>query len=116
MYNKLRRVKGIFKRKLSGVSDGAGGLGGVTYSSYTTNLTFKNASPFYGTFGGSKKIESNQFVSNQSFACSIRYRNDFYPQITDILVINGLEYAISDIIDKDFLRQEVTFNVTRTID
>lgn len=116
MYNKLRRVKGTFKRKLSGVSDGAGGLNGVTYSSYTTNLIFKEASPFYGTYGGVRKIESGQFVNNQSFDCAIRYRAEFYPQINDILTINEVDYAISDIIDKNFENREVTFKITRTID
>jgi hypothetical protein len=116
MYNKLRRLKGTFKRKLSGVSDGAGGLGGITYSSYTTSIYFKEASPFYGNFGGIRKMEGGQYVTNQSFDCSIRYRSAFFPQVTDILVVDNVEYAISDIIDKNFMNQEVTFKVTRTVD
>lgn len=116
MYNKLRRVKGTFKRKLSGVSDGAGGLNGITYSSYTTNISFKEASPYYGTYGGIRKIEGGQFVNNQSFECSMRYRGAFFPQITDILTINDVDYAISDVVDKNFEKREVTFKITRTID
>lgn len=116
MYSKLRRVKGTFKRKLAGVSDGAGGLSGVTYSSHTTSVAFKPASPFYGTYGGIRKMEGGKFVNNQSFDCFMRYRDDFYPKITDILTINDVDYSISDIVNVDFKNKQLTFKVTRTVD
>lgn len=116
MFNKLKRIKGTFKRKLSGVPDGAGGLSGVTYSSYTTSIFFEPTSSFYGNYGGIRKIESSQFVTNQSFQGSMRYRSAFIPKTTDILEINGVNYAISDIVDPDFQKRYLTFKATTTRD
>lgn len=116
MFNKLKRIKGTFKRKLSGVSDGAGGLSGVTYSSYTTSVYFAPTSSFYGNYGGVRKIESGQFVTNQSFEGQMRYRADFTPKTTDILEIDGVDYAISDIINPDMQKRVITFKATRTND
>jgi hypothetical protein len=116
MYNKLSRVKGIFKRKLSGTSDGAGGLSGVTYSSYTTSIYFSETSSFYGNYGGIRNIESANFGTNQSFEGKMRYRTEFIPRTTDILEVRGIEYAISNIIDADFTKKYLTFKAARRSD
>lgn len=116
MYNKLNRIKGTFQRKLSGVSDGAGGLSGVTYSSYTTNIYFAETSSFYGNYGGIRNIESSKFGVNQSFEGEMRYRNSFIPKVTDILVVNGVEYTLSNIIDLDLQKIKLTFKATRRSD
>lgn len=116
MYNKLNRIKGTFKRKLSATSDGAGGLNGVTYSSYTTNIYFAETSSFYGNYGGIRNIESGNFATNQSFEGKMRYRNEFIPKTTDILEVNGIEYALSNIIDADFTNLWLTFKAARRRD
>lgn len=116
MYNKLHRIKGTFKRLLSGVPDGAGGLGGITYSSYTTSINFRETSPFYGNYGGIRNLESDNFATNQSFEGSMRYRSEFTPKTTDILEVNGIEYALSNIINVDFLNKEITFKASRRYD
>jgi hypothetical protein len=116
MYNKLNRIKGTFKRKLSATSDGAGGLNGVTYSSYTTSIYFAETSSFYGNYGGIRNIESGNFATNQSFEGKMRYRNEFIPKTTDILEVNGIEYAISNIMDADFTKQYLTFKAARRRD
>jgi len=116
MYNRLNRIKGTFKRKLSGTPDGAGGLSGVTYSSYTTNIYFAETSSFYGNYGGIRNIESSKFGVNQSFEGEMRYRNSFIPRTTDILEVNGVDYALSNIIDPDFTKTKLTFKATRRND
>lgn len=113
MYNKLNRLKGTFKRKLSGTPDGAGGLNGVTYSSYTTSIYFSQTSSFYGNYGGIRNIESSQFGVNQSFEGEMRYRDAFIPTVDDILEVNGVEYTISDIIDPDFRKHKLVFKATK---
>jgi len=116
MYNRLNRLKGTFKRKLSGTPDGAGGLGGVTYSSYTTSVYFKETSSFYGNYGGIRNIESDKFGVNQSYEGEMRYRDAFIPRTTDILVINDVEYTISSIIDPDLTKTRLKFQATRRND
>lgn len=113
MYNRLNRIKGTFKRKLSGTPDGAGGLSGVTYSSYTTSIYFTETSSFYGNYGGIRNIESSKFGVNQSFEGEMRYRNAFIPRTTDILEVNGVDYALSNIIDPDFTKTKLTFKATK---
>jgi hypothetical protein len=113
MYNKLNRIKGTFKRKLSGVPDGAGGLAGVTYSSYTTSIYFAETSSFYGNYGGIRNIESASFGTNQSFEGKMRYRSAFIPRTTDILEVNGVEYALSNIMDADFQKEYLTFKAAK---
>lgn len=116
MYSKYNRRKGTFKRKLSATSDGAGGLSALTYSSYTTSLYFNEISPFYGNYGGIRNLESGNFATNQSFEGKMRYRSEFFPKTTDVLVIDNLEYAISNVIDVDNMHKEVTFKATRRND
>lgn len=116
MYNKLNRIKGIFKRKLTATSDGAGGLLGLTYSSYTTSIYFAETSSFYGNYGGIRNIESASFGTNQSFEGKMRYRAEFIPKTTDILEVKGVEYAISNIIDSDFTKKYLTFKASRRSD
>lgn len=113
MYNKLNRIKGTFKRKLSGTPDGAGGLGGVVYSTYTTSIYFAPTSSFYGNYGGIRNIESGNFGTNQSFEGSMRYRDAFTPRTTDILEVNGIEYALSNVLDTDFTKREITFKAAK---
>jgi hypothetical protein len=116
MYNKLNRIKGTFKRKLSATSDGAGGLNGITYSSYTTSIYFGETSSFYGNYGGIRNIESGNFATNQSFEGKMRYRSEFIPKTTDILEVNGIEYAISNIMDSDFKKLWISFKAARRRD
>lgn len=116
MYSRLNRLKGTFKRKLSGTSDDAGGLSGVTYSSYTTSIYFKETSSFYGNYGGIRNIESSQFGVNQSFEGEMRYRSAFVPTVNDILEVNGVDYTISDIIDPDFTKTKLVFKATKRND
>lgn len=116
MFNKLNRIKGTFKRKLSATSDGAGGLNGVTYSSYTTSIYFAETSSFYGNYGGIRNIESGNFATNQSFEGKMRYRNEFIPKTTDILEVNGIEYALSNIMDADFTKLWLTFKAAKRRD
>lgn len=116
MYNRLNRIKGTFKRKLSGISDGAGGLSGVTYSIYTTSIYFAETSSFYGNYGGIRNIESSKFGVNQSFEGEMRYRAAFVPKVTDILEVNGVEYTLSNITDPDLQKIKLTFKATRRSD
>lgn len=116
MYKKLNRLKGTFKRKLGGTSDGAGGLAGVAYSSYTTSIYFAETSSFYGNYGGVRNIESGNFGTNQSFEGKMRYRSEFIPMTTDILEVNGIEYAISNVMDSDFKKMWLTFKAARRRD
>lgn len=116
MYNKLKRVKGVFKRKLSGTSDGAGGISALTYSTYTTNIYFKETSSFYGNYGGIRNMQAGQFATDQSFEGEMRYRDAFIPKTTDVLEVNGIEYALSNIIDPDFKKQRLTFKASRRVD
>lgn len=116
MFNKLNRIKGTFKRKLSATSDGAGGLNGVTYSSYTTSIYFAETSSFYGNYGGIRNIESGNFATNQSFEGKMRYRSEFIPKTTDILEVNGIEYALSNIMDADFTKLWLTFKAAKRRD
>jgi hypothetical protein len=116
MYNRLNRIKGTFKRKLSGTSDGAGGLAGVTHSSYTTSIYFAETSSFYGNYGGIRNIESSKFGVNQSFEGEMRYRESFIPKTTDILEVRGVEYTLSNIIDPDLSKIRLTFKATKRSD
>jgi hypothetical protein len=116
MYNKLNRIKGTFKRKLGATSDGAGGLNGITYSSYTTSIYFAETSSFYGNYGGVRNIESSNFGTNQSFEGKMRYRSEFIPKTTDILEVNGVEYALSNIMDSDFTKMWLSFKAARRRD
>lgn len=116
MYSKYNRRKGTFKRKLSATPDGAGGMSSLSYSSYTTSLYFNETSSFYGNYGGIRNIESANFATNQSFEGKMRYRSDFFPRTTDILVIDNIEYAISNVIDVDNMHKEVTFKASRRHD
>lgn len=116
MYNKLNRLKGTFKRKLSATPDGAGGLSALTYSSYTTNIYFAETSSFYGNYGGIRNIESSKFGVNQSFEGEMRYRDAFIPITTDILEVKGVEYTISNIIDPDLTKTKLVFKATKRSD
>jgi hypothetical protein len=91
-------------------------LSGLTYSSYTTSIYFAETSSFYGNYGGIRNIESGNFATNQSFEGKMRYRAEFIPRTTDILEVNGIEYAISNIMDSDFTKKHITFKAARRRD
>lgn len=116
MYNQLKRIKGLFKRPLSGTADGAGGKSAMTYSTYTTSIYFAETSSFYGNYGGIRNIESGNFATNQSFEGKMRYRTAFIPRTTDILEVEGIEYALSNIMDPDFKKNELTFKAAKRRD
>jgi hypothetical protein len=46
----------------------------------------------------------------------MRYRAEFIPRTTDILEVNGIEYAISNIMDSDFTKKHITFKAARRRD
>jgi hypothetical protein len=46
----------------------------------------------------------------------MRYRAEFIPRTTDILEVKGIEYAISNIMDPDFTKKDLTFKAARRSD
>jgi hypothetical protein len=43
----------------------------------------------------------------------MRYRSAFIPRTTDILEVNGVEYALSNIMDSDFQKEYLTFKAAK---